>query len=64
MGEEIPFVSGIKAIAPLYDAFIVDLWGVVYEENRLCIGAFNTLSQLAELKKQAKKNKKNVKKGW
>lgn len=52
MGEEIPFVSGIKAIAPLYDAFIVDLWGVVYEENRLCIGAFNTLSQLAELKKQ------------
>lgn len=42
----VPFVSGIRNIVSLYDAFIVDLWGVIYEEQHLCYGVFNALSQL------------------
>ncbi|MCQ2914510.1 MAG: TIGR01459 family HAD-type hydrolase [Alphaproteobacteria bacterium] len=52
MNNEFTFVAGLRTIAPMYDAFIVDLWGVIYEESRLCIGAFNALSQLSDIKKQ------------
>ncbi len=52
MTEEIPYIAGLRAAAPSYDAFIVDLWGVVYEERRLCFGVFNALSQLNDAGKR------------
>lgn len=52
MTNEVPYIAGLRSIAPLYDAFIVDLWGVVYEEQRLCVGVFNALSQLSDAGKQ------------
>ena len=45
---EIPYIAGIRNLSAGYDAFIVDLWGVVYEEQRLCFGVFNALSQLRD----------------
>ena len=48
MNNEIPYIAGLRSIAASYDAFIVDLWGVVYEEQRLCFGVFNALSQLSD----------------
>ena len=48
MNNEIPYIAGLRSIAAAYDAFIVDLWGVVYEEQRLCFGVFNALSQLSD----------------
>ena len=48
----VPYFSGLRFIASAYDAFIVDLWGVVYEENKLCYGVFNALSQLKEIGKE------------
>ncbi len=47
-----PYIAGLRSIASLYDAFIVDLWGVIYEEQRLCVGVFNALSQLSDAGKQ------------
>ena len=52
MNQEIPYIAGIRYLSPAYDAFIVDLWGVVYEEQRLCFGVFNALSQLKEEEKK------------
>lgn len=52
MPNEVPFIPGLRGIASLYDAFIVDLWGVIYDDHRLCQGAFNALSQLSDLRKQ------------
>lgn len=52
MTEEIPYIAGLRAVASSYDAFIVDLWGVVYEEQRLCFGVFNALSQLNDAGKK------------
>lgn len=46
MSNEIPFVSGLRSVVSAYDAFIVDLWGVIYEEDHLCFGVFNALSQM------------------
>ncbi len=42
----VPFIAGIRNLVSVYDAFIVDLWGVIYEEQHLCYGVFNALSQL------------------
>ncbi len=47
-----PYIAGLRSVASLYDAFIVDLWGVIYEEQRLCVGVFNALSQLSDAGKQ------------
>ena len=52
MHNTIPYLTGVQALTAAYDAFIVDLWGVVYEEDRLCYGVFNTLSQLKEQGKE------------
>ena len=48
MNSEIPYITGLRSVSASYDAFIVDLWGVVYEEKRLCFGVFNALSQLSD----------------
>lgn len=48
MSVEIPYFSGLRSLSKSYDAFIVDLWGVVYEEQRLCFGVFNALSQISD----------------
>lgn len=48
MVSEIPYIPGLRSLSATYDAFIVDLWGVVYEEQRLCFGVFNALSQLSD----------------
>ena len=48
MVSEIPYIPGLRSLSAAYDAFIVDLWGVVYEEQRLCFGVFNALSQLSD----------------
>ena len=52
MSSDIPYVAGLRGLATAYDAFIVDLWGVVYEEQRLCFGVFNALSQLSDAGKK------------
>ncbi|MBR1778183.1 MAG: TIGR01459 family HAD-type hydrolase [Alphaproteobacteria bacterium] len=52
MSSEIPYIAGLRSLAAAYDAFIVDLWGVVYEEQRLCFGVFNALSQLSDAGKK------------
>lgn len=52
MHNTIPYLTGVRALTAAYDAFIVDLWGVVYEEDRLCYGVFNTLAQLKEQGKE------------
>ena len=52
MTNKVPYVAGLRNIASMYDAFIVDLWGVIYEEQRLCVGVFNALSQLSDAGKQ------------
>ena len=52
MNTEIPYITGLRGISAAYDAFIVDLWGVVYEEQRLCFGVFNALSQLSDAGKK------------
>ncbi|MGN0904135.1 MAG: TIGR01459 family HAD-type hydrolase [Alphaproteobacteria bacterium] len=52
MSNDIPFLSGLRSAAPAYDAFIVNLWGVIHEERHLCFGVFNALSQLNDLGKQ------------
>ncbi len=48
LNNETPYIAGLRGIVAAYDAFIVDLWGVVYEEQRLCFGVFNALSQLSD----------------
>jgi len=48
LSEDIPYITGLRNLSATYDAFIVDLWGVVYEEQRLCFGVFNALSQLSD----------------
>ncbi len=48
MNDEIPYITGLRSVVANYDAFIVDLWGVVYEDKRLCFGVFNALSQLSD----------------
>ena len=48
MNSEIPYITGLRTLSASYDAFIVDLWGVVYEDKRLCFGVFNALSQLSD----------------
>lgn len=50
--HNIPYIAGLRSLTSVYDAFIVDLYGVVYEEDRLCYGVFNTLSQLKEQGKE------------
>ena len=52
MHNNVSFLQGLRSLAATYDAFIVDLWGVVYEGDKLCYGVFNALSQLKELGKE------------
>ena len=48
MSDDIPYIPGLRGLSAAYDAFVVDLWGVIYEEQRLCFGVFNALSQLSD----------------
>lgn len=52
MNGDTPYITGLHDVVSSYDAFIVDLWGVVYEEQRLCFGVYNALSQLKEAGKK------------
>ncbi len=52
MSNEIPYIQGIRSLNHYYDAYIVDLWGVVYEQDRICFGVYNVLSQLNDAGKK------------
>ena len=43
----IPFISGVSEIADSYDAFIIDIWGVVHNGVNLNVGAKDCLEQMA-----------------
>jgi HAD superfamily hydrolase (TIGR01459 family) len=49
---EIPVISGLSQIKNNYDAFIVDIWGVIFEGAKLYDGVLSTLT---ELKRENKK---------
>ena len=40
-------LSGLRAIAPHYDAFLVDLWGVVHDGKRPFAGVIDALRELS-----------------
>lgn len=48
---DIPHFDGMAAIAERYDAFILDVWGVLHDGVTLYPGAVETLEQLTEAKK-------------
>ncbi|MGD9637825.1 MAG: TIGR01459 family HAD-type hydrolase [Alphaproteobacteria bacterium] len=48
----IPVLSGISNLADNYDAFIVDLWGVVFEGNRPYDGVIDALIALSQANKK------------
>ncbi|PYQ25263.1 MAG: TIGR01459 family HAD-type hydrolase, partial [Acidobacteria bacterium] len=43
---EIPLIGGIAALAPRYDGFIVDLWGVVHDGVAPLPGALECMASL------------------
>lgn len=45
------FISGIRDIVDQYDAFVIDLWGVVHDGRKPYAHALETLKHLKELKK-------------
>ena len=47
-----PFLSGIEEIADIYDGFIFDVWGVLYNGVSLFDGVIPTLTHLHEQNKQ------------
>ncbi len=44
-------ISGIEEIVYLYDAFLIDQWGVIHNGKSLYYGALETLKELAKTKK-------------
>jgi len=46
MAEPIKFLPGIAPIAPDYDGFILDLWGVIHDGVKLYDGVVETLEKL------------------
>lgn len=44
-------VSGMSALAPRYDGFILDLWGVIHDGVTLYPGVIDSLTRLSELDK-------------
>ena len=40
-------LSGLRAIAPQYDVFLVDLWGVVHDGKRPFAGVIDALRELS-----------------
>ena len=48
----IPILSGLRDIAPDYDGFIVDLWGVIHDGARAYQGAADSLARLRDLGKR------------
>ncbi len=47
----IPFISGVSEIVDHYDAFIIDIWGVVHNGVHLNSGAENCLKKIIEEEK-------------
>jgi HAD superfamily hydrolase (TIGR01459 family) len=45
-------VKGFKDIAPLYDTYVFDIWGVIHNGVQLYPGVLNCLEQLNQLKKR------------
>lgn len=45
------FISGIKDVIDHYDAFVIDLWGVIHNGRKPYPGAIETLKNLKDLKK-------------
>jgi HAD superfamily hydrolase (TIGR01459 family) len=48
----VPYVSRLSALAPRYDAFIIDLWGVVHDGTKPLPGAIDCLSALVDAGKR------------
>ena len=45
-------IKGLQEIYEKYDAFFIDLWGVIHNGIQLYSGAFETLDNLYKLKKR------------
>jgi len=48
MIDPVPILAGVRQITDRYDAFVVDLWGVIHDGARLYDGAWNALSGLRQ----------------
>src|SRR3546814_15664940 len=46
LATEVPFYPGLSAVADRYDAFIIDLWGVMHDGLRAYPAAVEALRQL------------------
>jgi len=47
MASRVPLISGLSELADLYDAFLIDVWGVIHDGVALYPGAAETLAGLA-----------------
>ena len=45
----VPLIGGIAGLAPRYDGFILDLWGVVHDGVAPLPGALECLKTLKEI---------------
>ena len=46
MADQIPILSGLSSLTPDYDAFIIDLWGVIHDGVKLYPGVINCLQKI------------------
>lgn len=46
MTDPVPILAGVREVARNYDAFIVDLWGVIHDGDRLYAGVDEALARL------------------
>ena len=46
MTDQVPILSGLSGIAQDYDAFIIDLWGVIHDGVELYPGVINSLRNI------------------
>src|SRR3546814_73186 len=53
LSAEVPFYSGLSAVADRYDAFIIDLWGVMHDGLRAYPAAVEALRQLRRAGKRS-----------
>jgi HAD superfamily hydrolase (TIGR01459 family) len=51
MTDQIPILSGLSGITQDYDAFIIDLWGVIHDGVELYPGVINCLKEIHLTKK-------------
>src|SRR3546814_2107765 len=53
LATEVPFYPGLSAVADRYDAFIIDLWGVMHDGLRAYPAAVEALRQLRRAGKRS-----------